>query len=66
MREGLGAECAPSLTVGLPPAVMPAKNSKLEFHPLTPERWRDFESLFGARRMRRMLVYVAAPLALAV
>jgi GNAT superfamily N-acetyltransferase len=28
---------------------MPAKNSKLEFHPLTPERWGDFESLFGDR-----------------
>jgi len=28
---------------------MPAKNSKLEFHPLTPERWRDFETLFGER-----------------
>jgi len=28
---------------------MPAKNSKLEFHPLTPERWRDFEALFGER-----------------
>jgi GNAT superfamily N-acetyltransferase len=28
---------------------MPAKNSKLEFHPLTPERWRDFENLFGDR-----------------
>jgi GNAT superfamily N-acetyltransferase len=26
---------------------MPAKNSKLEFHPLTPEHWRDFEALFG-------------------
>jgi len=22
---------------------------KLEFHPLTPERWRDLESLFGPR-----------------
>jgi len=28
---------------------MPAKISKLEFHPLTPERWRDFEALFGER-----------------
>jgi GNAT superfamily N-acetyltransferase len=28
---------------------MPAKNSKLEFHPLTPDRWRDFETLFGER-----------------
>jgi len=28
---------------------MPAKNSKLEFHSLTPERWRDFETLFGER-----------------
>ena len=28
---------------------MPSANSKLEFHPLTPERWRDFESLFGER-----------------
>ncbi len=28
---------------------MPTKNSKLEFHPLTPERWRDFETLFGER-----------------
>ncbi|HKQ80104.1 MAG TPA: GNAT family N-acetyltransferase [Blastocatellia bacterium] len=28
---------------------MLAKNSKLEFHPLTPERWRDFETLFGER-----------------
>jgi GNAT superfamily N-acetyltransferase len=28
---------------------MPAKNSKIEFHPLTPERWRDFETLFGDR-----------------
>jgi GNAT superfamily N-acetyltransferase len=28
---------------------MPAKNSKLEFHPLTPERWHDFENLFGDR-----------------
>ena len=28
---------------------MPAKNSKLEFNPLTPERWRDFETLFGER-----------------
>lgn len=28
---------------------MPSKNSKLEFHPLTPERWRDFETLFGER-----------------
>jgi GNAT superfamily N-acetyltransferase len=28
---------------------MPAKNSKLEFHPLTPKRWRDFETLFGER-----------------
>jgi hypothetical protein len=26
-----------------------SKNSKLEFHPLTPERWRDFENLFGER-----------------
>ena len=28
---------------------MRAKNSKLEFHPLTPERWSDFETLFGER-----------------
>lgn len=28
---------------------MPAKNSRLEFHPLTPERWQDFEALFGER-----------------
>jgi GNAT superfamily N-acetyltransferase len=28
---------------------LPTANSKLEFHPLTPERWRDFESLFGER-----------------
>jgi GNAT superfamily N-acetyltransferase len=28
---------------------MPAKKTKLEFHPLTPDRWRDFEALFGAR-----------------
>jgi GNAT superfamily N-acetyltransferase len=28
---------------------MPAKTSKLEFHPLTAERWRDFETLFGER-----------------
>jgi GNAT superfamily N-acetyltransferase len=28
---------------------MPTKNPKLEFHPLTPERWRDFEALFGER-----------------
>jgi len=28
---------------------MRAKNSKLEFHPLTPERWYDFETLFGER-----------------
>jgi GNAT superfamily N-acetyltransferase len=28
---------------------MPTKISKLEFHPLVPERWRDFESLFGER-----------------
>jgi GNAT superfamily N-acetyltransferase len=26
-----------------------SKNTKLEFHPLTPERWRDFENLFGER-----------------
>jgi GNAT superfamily N-acetyltransferase len=26
-----------------------SKNSKLKFHPLTPERWRDFENLFGER-----------------
>jgi GNAT superfamily N-acetyltransferase len=29
--------------------VVSSANSKLEFHPLTPERWRDFESLFGER-----------------
>jgi len=28
---------------------MRAKNSKLEFHPLTPRRWADFETLFGER-----------------
>jgi hypothetical protein len=28
---------------------MPASSSKLEFHPLTPGRWRDFETLFGER-----------------
>src|SRR5262245_12575909 len=28
---------------------MPAKSSKLEFHPLTPDRWQDFETLFGER-----------------
>jgi GNAT superfamily N-acetyltransferase len=28
---------------------LPSANSKLEFHPLTPERWHDFESLFGER-----------------
>jgi GNAT superfamily N-acetyltransferase len=28
---------------------LPSKNSKLEFHPLTPARWRDFEALFGER-----------------
>lgn len=28
---------------------MPTKNSRLEFHPLTPERWQDFEALFGER-----------------
>jgi GNAT superfamily N-acetyltransferase len=29
--------------------LLSSKNSKLEFHPLTPERWRDFETLFGER-----------------
>ncbi|MDO8548560.1 MAG: N-acetyltransferase, partial [Ignavibacteria bacterium] len=24
-------------------------NSKLTFHPLAPERWKDFEKLFGER-----------------
>jgi len=28
---------------------MPAISSAIEVHPLTPERWDDFESLFGAR-----------------
>jgi len=28
---------------------MPAEDPKLEFHPLTPDRWRDFETLFGER-----------------
>ncbi len=28
---------------------MPAKTAKMEFHPLTPERWQDFETLFGER-----------------
>jgi GNAT superfamily N-acetyltransferase len=28
---------------------MATKGSKLEFHPLTPDRWSDFESLFGER-----------------
>ena len=28
---------------------MPAKSSKLEFHPLTTDRWQDFETLFGER-----------------
>ncbi|MEK7831342.1 MAG: GNAT family N-acetyltransferase [Acidobacteriota bacterium] len=28
---------------------MPAKTAKLEFHPLTPDRWQDFETLFGER-----------------
>jgi GNAT superfamily N-acetyltransferase len=28
---------------------MAASSAKLEFHPLAPERWRDFESLFGER-----------------
>jgi GNAT superfamily N-acetyltransferase len=28
---------------------MRAKNSKLEFHPLTPQLWADFETLFGER-----------------
>ncbi len=28
---------------------MAVKKPQLEFHPLTPERWRDFESLFGER-----------------
>ncbi len=27
---------------------MPSFNSPLAFHPLTPERWADFEDLFGA------------------
>jgi GNAT superfamily N-acetyltransferase len=26
-----------------------AKNLNLEFHPVTPKRWADFESLFGAK-----------------
>ena len=26
-----------------------AKSIKLEFHPVTPERWPDFESLFGEK-----------------
>src|SRR5262245_27558872 len=29
--------------------MMAAKNSKLEFQPLTPQRWDDFETLFGER-----------------
>jgi GNAT superfamily N-acetyltransferase len=28
---------------------MPRKQPQLEFHPLTLARWRDFETLFGAR-----------------
>src|SRR5262245_47805580 len=28
---------------------MPAKSLNLEFHPLTPDRWQDFEKLFGER-----------------
>jgi GNAT superfamily N-acetyltransferase len=28
---------------------MTARSAKLEFHPLTPGRWRDLESLFGER-----------------
>ena len=28
---------------------MAKQSSKPEFHPLTPDRWRDFESLFGER-----------------
>lgn len=28
---------------------MPARSPKLEFHPLTPDRWQDFETLFGER-----------------
>ena len=28
---------------------MPAKLPKPEFHPLTPDRWQDFETLFGER-----------------
>ena len=28
---------------------MPTAKRKLEFHPLTPDRWADFETLFGAR-----------------
>ena len=27
----------------------PAKNLKLEFHPVTPKRWSDFETLFGEK-----------------
>ena len=26
-----------------------AKNLKLEFHPVTPERWSDLETLFGEK-----------------
>jgi GNAT superfamily N-acetyltransferase len=28
---------------------MAARSAKLEFHPLTPDRWRDLEELFGDR-----------------
>jgi GNAT superfamily N-acetyltransferase len=28
---------------------MPETLAKLEFHPVTPDRWDDFEALFGAR-----------------
>lgn len=28
---------------------MPTTKLKLEFHPLTPDRWADFETLFGVR-----------------
>ena len=27
----------------------PAKSIKFEFHPVTPKRWADFETLFGAK-----------------
>src|SRR5262247_157348 len=41
-----GAVCATTLNRY---CALTSANSKLEFHPLTPERWRDFESLFGER-----------------